>query len=176
MRGGVARNTLAEALAQPELVLGMEGRAAARVPQDRGDALVVLDQKVAGGRTHEDLDAGRARQPLQLADISGILARAADPEGEVAMHAAGRAPHLVGERGLARCQRVGVGHLEDGRHAAEHRRARTRLQIFLVLQARLAEMHLAVDDAGQDVQAAAVDPASRRGLRKVADRRDAAVP
>ena len=51
------------------------------------DALVVLDQQVAGRRAHEHLDAGRARQPLQLADIAGVLARAADPEGEVAMHA-----------------------------------------------------------------------------------------
>ena len=31
-----------------------------------GDALVVLDQQVAGRRAHEHLDAGRARQPLQL--------------------------------------------------------------------------------------------------------------
>ena len=137
--------------------------------QDRGDALVVLDQQVAGRRAHEHLDAGRARQPLQFADIAGILARAADPEGEVAMHAAGGAPHLVGKRGLAGGQRIGVGHFEDGGDAAQHGRARAGLQIFLVLQPRLAEMHLAVDDAGQDVQAAAVDRLAGGGLAR--DRR-----
>ena len=56
--------------------------------EDRAHALVVLDQKVAGGRAHEDLDAGSARQALELGDVGRVLARAADPEGEVAMHAA----------------------------------------------------------------------------------------
>ena len=85
-------------LAQPVLVLGMKGGAAARVPEDREHALVVLDQQVAGRRAHEHLDAGSARQALQLADVAGILARAADPEGEVAMHAVRAAPDLVGKR------------------------------------------------------------------------------
>ena len=42
--------------------------------------------------------------------------------------------------------------------------------------ARLAEMHLGVDDAGQDVQAAAVDRSRRRiGAGEIAERGDAAV-
>ena len=84
-------------LAQPELVLGMEGGAAARVLQDREDAVVVLDQKVAGRGAHEHLDAGSTRQPFELAGIGGVVARAADPEGEVAMHAVRAARHLVGK-------------------------------------------------------------------------------
>ncbi len=150
-------------------VLGMKGGAAARVPQDREHALVVLDQQVAGRRAHEHLDAGSTRQALELADVAGIVARAADPEGEVAMHAVRAAPHLVGQRFRAGGQRVGVGHLEDGGDAAQHRRARAAFQVFLVLQPGLAEMHLAVDHAGQDVQAAAVD--RRTGTRRAKDRR-----
>ena len=41
-------------------------------------------------------------------------------------------------------------------------------------QARLAEMHLAVDHAGQDVQPAAVDPLAGRGRAEVADLGDLA--
>ena len=82
---------------------------------------------------------------------------------------------LVGERRVARRQRVGVGHLEDRRDAAQHGRARARLEVFLVLEAGLAEMHLAVDDAGQDMQAAAVDRLAGEAGAEIADRRDAAV-
>ncbi len=154
----------------------MESSASARIAQDRGDPFIVLDQQVAGGRAHEHLDACRPRQPFEFADIAGIVARAADPEGEVAMHAAGGAPHLVGERCLAGSERIGVGHFEDGGDTAEHRRARTGLQIFLVLQAGLAEMHLAVDDTGQDVQAAAIDRLTGRSLAEIADSGDAPCP
>ena len=47
-------------------------------------------------------------------------------------------------------RRLGVGHLEDRGDAAQHRAARAALEILLPLEARLAEMDLAVDDAGQD--------------------------
>ena len=59
--------------------------------------------------------------------------------------------------------RVGVRHLEHRGHPAEHGRARTRLEILLVDGARLAEMHLAVDHAGQDMQPRAVDALAGRG-------------
>ena len=44
----------------------------------------------------------------------------------------------------------------------------------MCVEARLAEMHLAVDDAGQDVQARAVDHLAGRGLRQIADGGDPA--
>ena len=43
-----------------------------------------------------------------------------------------------------------------------------------MVEAGLAEMHLRVDDAGQDVQAAAVDGPRGRGAGKVADGGDPA--
>ncbi len=53
-----------------------------------------------------------------------------------------------------RRQRIGVRHLEHGGHAAQTRAARDPVsRSSLWVEARLAEMHLAVDDAGQDVQA-----------------------
>ena len=87
------------------------------------------------------------------------------------MHPVMGAGHLVGKRLGARGLRVGVGHLEHRRDAAHHRRARARLQVFLVVEAGLAEMHLAVDHAGQEVQAAAIAPLNRRRAREVADGR-----
>ena len=90
------------------------------------------------------------------------------------MHAAGGAGDLVLEGRARDGQRVGVGHLEDAGDAAHHRRQRAGRKIFLVLQPRLAEMHLGVDDAGQDVQAAAVDGLVGGVADEIAERGDAA--
>ena len=76
---------------QHGLVLGVECGA----PADRGDDAIegglVLDQQVAGGGTHEHLDAGRSLQPLQRGELVDVLARGADVEGEIAEHAVARA-------------------------------------------------------------------------------------
>ena len=93
------------------------------------------------------------------------------------MHAVMAALHLVGEGRLRDGQRVGVRHLEHGGDAAHHGAARAGLEVFLVGQAGLAEMHLGVDHAGQDVQAPAVDhlgrptPAPDRRSRRCGRRR-----
>ena len=90
------------------------------------------------------------------------------------MHAVMRALDLVGD-GLGRGGGgFGVGHFEHRGDAAEHGAARARIQVLLVGQARLAEMHMAVDDARQEVQAAAVDHLAGGGARKIADRGKAA--
>ncbi len=94
MGRGIVLAAMVLALDQPRLVLGMDRDAPPRPRQDRGEPLVVGDQQVAGGRAHEDLDPGGAGQPLQFGDVVDIAVRAADEEGEVAVHAAGgaRAP------------------------------------------------------------------------------------
>ena len=82
---------------------------------------------------------------------------------------------LVGERLSAHRRGLGVRHLEHGGDAAEHGRPAAGFQIFLVLEPWLAEMHLGVDDAGQDVQAGGVEgPAGGLGS-EAANRDDAAV-
>ncbi len=78
------------------------------------------------------------------------------------MHAALRPRELVGERVRARRQRVGVGHFEHRGHAAENGRARAGLQVLFMNEPRLAKMHLGVDDAGKNMQAAAIDALARR--------------
>jgi hypothetical protein len=91
------------------------------------------------------------------------------------MHAVMAAPHLVGEGLGRRGLRVGVGHLEHRRDAAHDGRTGTRFEILFVIQARLAEMHLGVDNARQDVQPPALDFPRRGGMRQVADGGDAPV-
>jgi hypothetical protein len=101
---------------------------------------------------------------------------AADPEGEIAVHAVVAAPHLVGQSLGARGLRIGVGHLEHRRNAAHDSGAGAGFQILLVVEPRLAEMDLGVDDAGQDMQPPAVDLALGAGLGEIADMRDGASP
>ncbi len=91
------------------------------------------------------------------------------------MHAALGPRDLVGERRLGGRQRIGVGHLEYGGDAAEHGRARARLEILLVDRTGLAKMHLAVDHARQDVQSGAIDTLAGAGRAQIADFGDAAV-
>ena len=175
MRGGIAGDAQGLALVQARLVLAVERGAAAGLLEDRQHALVVGDQEAAGRGAHEHLDPRRARQPLEFGNVGDIVVRAADPEGEVAMHAALRAGELVGERFGARRQRIGVGHFEHRGHAAENGRARAGLQILLVNEPRLAKMHLRIDDAGKNVQAPAIDALARRGAAQSADLGDAPV-
>ena len=108
-----------------------------------------------------------------VGDLGRVLVRAADPEREVAMHAVA-CPRRPCRRGrLARRLRLGVRHLEDRRDAAHDGGAGAAFEVFLVVEAGLAEMHLRVDHARQDVQAAAIDDPLRRGAREIADGGDA---
>ena len=173
MRVGIALHADRLALVQPIFVLSMEGGAAAGLRQDRRHPRIILDQEGARGRAHEHLDARRAGQALQLGHMFGVLMGAADPEGEIAVHAVQAARHLVGQGFRGRGERIGVRHFEHRRHPAQHGGARTGLQILLVGQAGLAEMHLRVDDAGQDMQPRAVDALPGAGLRQIANGRDA---
>ena len=174
MRIRVARHAQRLAFVEAIFVLGRKGRAAARGAENARNARIVLHQQRASRRTHEHLDACRARQALEVRNVGNVFVCAADPECEVAMHPVVRARNLVGEFGFARRQRIGVGHFEHGRHAAEHGAARAGFEVFLVGRAGFAEMHLRVDHARQDGQAAAVDPFTRRRLRKIADGGDRA--
>ena len=97
---------------------------------------------------------------------------AADPEREVAVHAMMPPRQLVGELGLAGGERAGVGHLEHRRDAAQHRGAGAGLEIFLVGQAGIAKMHLAIDDARQDVEAGGVDHGGGARRRQGSDGAD----
>ena len=50
-----------------------------------------------------------------------------------------------------------VRHIDNGRDAAAHRCGRPGLKVFLVGHAGFAEMHMAIEDAGQNMLALGVD-------------------
>ncbi len=111
-----------------------------------------------------------------MRNIGDVVARPADEKCKVAKHPMPGAANLVGKRIRARRQRLRIRHLENGGHAARDGGAAARFQIFLVLEARLAEMHLCVDDARQDVQAPGIDRLGGLGRTEIADRGDPPAP
>ena len=144
--------------------------------QDRRDALVVLDQQVAGRGAHEHLDAGRARQPFQLADIARH-SRACRRPRRRSRNACGRCARRTLSASAAALVVSGlVFGISKTAVTPPSTAAREPVsRSSLCSSARLAEMHLAVDHAGQDVQAAAVDRLAGRRLAEIADRGDASV-
>jgi hypothetical protein len=96
-----------------------------------------------------------------------VLARAADKEGEIAMH-----PVMTrASPSSAKASSVTVSGLVFGISNTpvtppKHRAARSGFEIFLMRQAGLAEMHLRVDHAGQDMQALAIDHFAGRWRRR----------
>ena len=98
----------------------MEGRATARILQDRTNAIIVFNKQIAGGRSHENLDPGSARQALQFSNVVCIVARTTDPESEIAMHAMAATTNLVFQRLGGSGERLGVRHLEHGGHPTQH--------------------------------------------------------
>jgi hypothetical protein len=90
------------------------------------------------------------------------------------MHAMMCAFDFICQCRLTRRQWLGVGHFEHSSDPAEHCGMRACLQVFLVLKARLAEMYLAVDHTGQDVQTLAINDFTCLFWRERSERNDAA--
>jgi hypothetical protein len=83
---------------------------------------------------------------------------------------------LGGQRLGVAGRRNGVRHVEHRGDAAEGRGRGSARPVLLVRIARVAEMHVHVDGAGQNVQAARIEGLARERHRLVgADRDDAAV-
>ena len=155
-------------------ILGMKRCASRNSGDDAIERIFLVNQKVAGGRAHEDFHAGRGFELFEFRNFRDVVARTADEKCEIAKHAVTRAADLVGQRVFRRRQGLRVRHLENGRDAASDRGSAPRLEIFFMRQARLAEMHLGIDDPRQNMQARRVDDFSRAGRSKVADFRNPA--
>ena len=169
MAGRIALDPLALALVHPCLVLGMDRYAAAAMREHAGKLLVLGNQQITGRSAHEDLHAGCSGDALQLGQLFCVLRCRTDVEGMVAVHAVMAALELVVHAHHRVGVGIGVGHLEDGGHAAHHRRTATAFKVFLVLQPRLAEVDLAVDHPRQHVEPGTVDPPRCIGIAAHAD-------
>ena len=73
------------------------------------------------------------------------------------MHAVAGAPYLVRQGFWRGGERLRIGHFKHGGDAAHDGGAAAAFQVFLVFSARFAEMHLAVDDAGENMKTLAID-------------------
>src|SRR3546814_21171161 len=75
----------------------------------------------------------------------------------IAPHAMMAAPDFVLQPLRAISVGPGVRHFENGRHPAQHSGAAARFEVFLMLKARLADMHLTVVDARPNTQTRSVN-------------------
>ena len=134
-------------------VLGVDHGAYAQWRQD----LKTFEQGAVGGRrqvaegiAHKGLEAAHPafKQLLQVGD--GVVAQQAM---DAVIHIGGFGRLELERQRLQRAGgRVGVGHLEDGGHPAAGGSGRAGLPGLLVRIAWIAEMHMAVDGAGQQVK------------------------
>jgi len=144
----IARLGFAFARDEARFIFGVDRDAPTAVGEHLAHMGVVRHQEISGRGAHEHFDAGGARHHLKRRQRRRIVWRRADIEGVVAPHTSLGARELVVQRFGSRCRRIGVGHFEHRRHAAQDGRATAALKIFLVGVAGLAEMDLAVDRAG----------------------------
>src|SRR5438552_12735577 len=73
MARGIAVALLALAALEAILILAVKGGATADATQDAANAFIILDEKLAGRRAHEHLDAGGARKCFQSGQIIDIV-------------------------------------------------------------------------------------------------------
>lgn len=125
-------------------VLAMGDQPQANLREDRIQHLGIVHQHIARGGPHENLDPA-GEQRVHREQLGKVVVGGADVEAVVRVTSALRAPVFVKQGCAVERGRLGVGHLEEARDAAGHRGARFALEIALVGQSRLAEVHLVVD-------------------------------
>ena len=117
------------------------------VPRSLEDVLhrLLVDLEVARGLRHVDLEADRVGHPGDRAPgargrVEGVVNGGPSPEG-------GR---LLLERDSGRHGRDRVGHVRDGRHAAEGRGPRPAREVLLAGQPGIPEVDVGVHAARED--------------------------
>src|SRR5215469_15070564 len=163
------------ALAQPRFIFGMYGHAPLARHEGRQNVLVAIKEKRARRGAEKGLhasDAGRAFKRTKRADV---LRRSTHIERVIAMHAPLRPRELFLQRKARRRRRICVGHLENRRDPAEYGGTAAAFEILLVFVARLAEVHLGINDARENMQSARLETPGRRRAGKLSDRSDPSV-
>jgi len=142
--------------------------------KDAPQAFVVFHQQRAGRGADENLDAGATGRAFQFRQILDVLAGAADEERK-SQCMRWRPRLILSEKVASVTVRGSVFGISNTAVTPPITALRDPSQIFLLSLARLAEMHLGVDHAGQDVQALAVDHLRSGCLPEAADRGDPAL-
>ena len=182
-RGQVRQRVDAAGRFQPVLAARHDGRVLCMhhgADAQRRQLLEAFQQRAVGGRgqvaegvAHKGLEAGDTRVQQVFQPVDGVVAQQAV---DAVVHVRGFGRLLLQAQGFQRAGgRVGVGHLEHRGHAAAGCSGGPGLPGFLVRVARVAEVHMAVDGAGQQVLALGAQLfAGRRHQVVMADGHDAA--
>ena len=144
------------------LVFAVCGDEHVRAAEDASQTVHAVHQHVARAGAHEELDAAHAR-PVQAGE-EGVVVIGGAEVARVVHYA------LLCQQRLFLLQcfeghggRVGVGHVHDGGHSARGCGAALAEDVGLVRQSGVAEVHMVVDDAGQQAAAGGVDGLVARG-------------
>ncbi len=162
------------------LVLGVDRETHPQGPDDvhgTPQRLSGRGWQAARGRPQEGLEADHE---AGLGHRRQLVDGAVDDESEQAHVAPRHSSPLAAwpARGRPSRWQVGVGHVEDRRHAAGDRRPRAALEVLLLGVARVAEMDVAVDDPGHHVAVVGIEDLVHGRGREAArrtDRRERAV-
>ena len=123
--------------------------------EDTLQCLFLVNEHVACGGAEEDLQP-RNLLRVEPVNLRGVVVGGAEEEGVVGVGDVRGASHLV-LPGLKRHRLgLGVGHIHEGGDASGHCGTALCLDVSLMGETRVAEVHLVVDDARQQPLAAKV--------------------
>ena len=141
-------------------VLAMSCDEARRLPEQAHQGLVLIDKHIARAGTHEQLDAAHLLG-VGLHDFGEVVVGGAEIEGIVGQRLLGGEVELLLQQHLRSGLRIGVGHIHERGHAASHGSTAFGVEVGLMGQAWLTEMHVFVNDAGDEVFACGVNDLER---------------
>ncbi len=145
------------------------------IAKDRIKCRRIVHQHVAGRCAHEHLDAG-CRERIEMPDVLDVVVGRAEIERVVDARDFGRARVFCFERRAIHRGRSGVRHFHVAGNAAGEAGARFALDVGLVGEAGLAEVHLVVDHARQQPAAVGIEHALAAARGEILpDAMDAAV-
>ena len=140
----------------------MDGNEQVGAAKDGAQAFHAVHQHVACARTHEELDAAHTRT-VQAGKVAVVVVRRAEVARVVHDAAFVQQVELGVEGFEGGGLRQGVGHVHDARYASCGGGPAFAEDVGLVRQARVAEVHVVVDGAWQQVAAGGVDGFVARG-------------
>ena len=126
------------------------------VGKEAGEHFFVVNEHIARGRTHENLDGGHAAA-VDAAQELGILVRRADQKTIVDHAPLGGDGLFEGKGFVGGRLRHDIGHVQHRRDTASSSSAALRLHIGLVCEAGVAEVHVGINHARQEIAALGID-------------------
>ena len=138
------------------LVLAMRGNQAGRLLEYGFQNLILIDKHIARATAHKNLDATHFLR-IGFHDFRKVVISRAEIERIVCQRLFGGKVKLLLQKLLRSGLRVGVGHVHKRGHATGHGCMAFGVDVPLVVQARLAEMHMLIDDTRNEVFACSVN-------------------